>query len=343
MVNLINWWGSNNDIQDTWFITFFESCCKQFIDADHSRINVYTVFGPTSNIVKANKENVNIFFTGENTNIMHTHYSNETQISNYMDIILSFFNKTSKSIRFPLWLTYWNFELKGLFEIPITEKDNKAIIVVSHNANGFRTKVCEKIKSKNIEVNSSTTCISNTQIVKVEGGSKGKIETLKKYKYNICCENSICEGYVTEKIFECFAGGCIPIYSGCKNVESKILYSDQIVYIDEIDEKLNKNENLNLDLNRVWKPEALVYIYSVYLKLWSIVYRKLECKKLNDNILVVKYDCNSREQALDKIVEHWLKYNNFFVPRIHIILKDEEKFIEDFAEELYNKYNLNNF
>lgn len=38
-----------------------------------------------------------------------------------------------------------------------------------------------------------------------------KRQILKSYRYNLCPENSISPGYVTEKIPEAFASGCIPI------------------------------------------------------------------------------------------------------------------------------------
>jgi len=55
------------------------------------------------------------------------------------------------------------------------------------------------------------------------GTVKDKIETLKNYRFCICYEN-MCniKGYITEKIFDAFAAGCIPIYWGASNVEDYI-------------------------------------------------------------------------------------------------------------------------
>ncbi len=44
--------------------------------------------------------------------------------------------------------------------------------------------------------------------------SEQKHETLLKYKFNICFENSSYPGYLTEKLFDAFFAGCIPIYWG---------------------------------------------------------------------------------------------------------------------------------
>nr|WP_272916661.1 glycosyltransferase family 10 [Helicobacter saguini] len=43
---------------------------------------------------------------------------------------------------------------------------------------------------------------------------KNKIEWLKDYKFNLCFENSSYPGYLTEKLFDAFAAGCVPIYWG---------------------------------------------------------------------------------------------------------------------------------
>jgi len=50
-----------------------------------------------------------------------------------------------------------------------------------------------------------------------------KISLLKNYKFSICYENirSI-PGYITEKIFDCFFAGCVPVYWGANNVTDHI-------------------------------------------------------------------------------------------------------------------------
>jgi hypothetical protein len=43
---------------------------------------------------------------------------------------------------------------------------------------------------------------------------QSKFDLLKEYKFCLCPENSIYDGYVTEKLIDAYAGGCVPIYSG---------------------------------------------------------------------------------------------------------------------------------
>jgi len=45
-----------------------------------------------------------------------------------------------------------------------------------------------------------------------------KFDLLSEYKFCLCPENSIYDGYVTEKLIDAYAGGCVPIYSGDMSV-----------------------------------------------------------------------------------------------------------------------------
>ena len=50
-----------------------------------------------------------------------------------------------------------------------------------------------------------------------------KGEVLRRYKFAICFENAKdFKGYVTEKIFDCFAARCVPIYLGASNISELV-------------------------------------------------------------------------------------------------------------------------
>ena len=52
-----------------------------------------------------------------------------------------------------------------------------------------------------------------------KGAISSKKNTLTKYKFAICYENAKdISGYITEKIFDCFIAGCVPIYLGPQNI-----------------------------------------------------------------------------------------------------------------------------
>ncbi len=56
-----------------------------------------------------------------------------------------------------------------------------------------------------------------------KGSIESKREVLQKYKFAICYENvRDIPGYITEKIFDCFFAGCVPVYWGAPNVTDHI-------------------------------------------------------------------------------------------------------------------------
>lgn len=61
------------------------------------------------------------------------------------------------------------------------------------------------------------------------GKAESKSDTLGNYTFAICFENSILNGWITEKIFDCFFAGTIPIYLGAPDIEA---YVPQDCFID---------------------------------------------------------------------------------------------------------------
>ena len=58
------------------------------------------------------------------------------------------------------------------------------------------------------------------------------LEVLNKYKFIICFENSYNDGYITEKIFNCFLANTIPLYSG-SNIVDKFFNTNSFINIPE--------------------------------------------------------------------------------------------------------------
>ncbi|HZR95367.1 MAG TPA: glycosyltransferase family 10 [Gaiellaceae bacterium] len=54
------------------------------------------------------------------------------------------------------------------------------------------------------------------------GAVASKAATLGGYTFAICFENMILEGWITEKVFDCFYAGTVPIYLGAPDVEQWI-------------------------------------------------------------------------------------------------------------------------
>jgi hypothetical protein len=62
-----------------------------------------------------------------------------------------------------------------------------------------------------------------------KGECESKYEVLSQYKFSLCFENMAMKGYVTEKIFDCFYAGTVPLYLGAENISDLVPES---AYID---------------------------------------------------------------------------------------------------------------
>lgn len=99
-----------------------------------------------------------------------------------------------------------------------------------------------------------------------------KISILQYYRFCICFENTIgLQGYITEKIFSCFAAGCIPIYWGSENIEH---YIPKSCFIDYRDFKNNTElyhyiSTMSQDKYQEYVEEIKKYLASEQANLFS--------------------------------------------------------------------------
>ncbi len=54
------------------------------------------------------------------------------------------------------------------------------------------------------------------------GAPEDKTETMGPYKFSICFENCEVPGWVSEKVYDCLAAGCIPVYLGAPDITSYV-------------------------------------------------------------------------------------------------------------------------
>ena len=103
-----------------------------------------------------------------------------------------------------------------------------------------------------------------------------KLECLQNYKFSICYENAKeIPGYITEKIFDSMAAGCIPVYWGAPNIQQYVPEecfvdrrqfksdADLVSYLlqmreSEYDSRLNAIASyLESQAHRLFEPEAV--------------------------------------------------------------------------------------
>lgn len=91
------------------------------------------------------------------------------------------------------------------------------------------------------------------------GGGMNKFECIKNYKFYLCYENTTnVRGYISEKIFHCFAAGCIPIYWGSTNITD---YIPENCFIDR--RKFSTNEELYNFIKNITEAEFADYINNI--------------------------------------------------------------------------------
>ncbi len=91
-----------------------------------------------------------------------------------------------------------------------------------------------------------------------------KRNVLEKYRFSICYENARdIPGYITEKIFDCFFAGCVPVYWGANNVADHI---PQECFIDK--RNFERYDELYEFMNRISDIDYMQYLINIerYLK-----------------------------------------------------------------------------
>ncbi|MBP9682568.1 MAG: hypothetical protein KBD76_14265 [Bacteriovorax sp.] len=118
-------------------------------------------------------------------------------------------------------------------------------------------KIFRKLKILNLLPKNSSRCY--------KGRVDEKIAVLRTYKFALCFENAKdIDGYITEKIFDCFFAGTIPIYWGPSNINQII---PENCYIERT--KFNTHEDLYHFLKKLTDEDILAYQKNIELFLKS--------------------------------------------------------------------------
>ena len=91
------------------------------------------------------------------------------------------------------------------------------------------------------------------------GEITSKRTILEQYKFSICYENiRDIPGYITEKIFDCFFAGCVPIYLGASNVTD---YIPENTFIDK--RKFSDYAELFGYMNELSEDDYMHYLHAI--------------------------------------------------------------------------------
>ena len=237
-----------------YFLKPVVASCPQFkiVRQYKPHIQIFSVYRNNKKI-KTSNARIKIFYTPENVN-RPEYFLYKNNCIDSVNLSMGYdYLEADNYLRFPLWLLWFFSSANSKDDIKIIlnnsteqrEKTKFCSLIASHDTSGLRTNIYNDI-SKIAKVNCPGKLLHNDDTLynydSLSDDHKGnKFKYLQPFKFNICPENSISKGYVTEKLFECLLSGCIPVYNGwSKNPEPDIINPNIILWYDQFDEQNNK-------------------------------------------------------------------------------------------------------
>jgi len=115
--------------------------------------------------------------------------------------------------------------------------ENQLLLTREREISEYRSKNFAAVVSNPEQIRAHfIACLQRKEKVEIFGklGKRisNKDETLNKFNFNICFENDLYPGYVTEKAVEAYLSGCIPIWRG--NDAGQFFNKDAIIDVTEM-------------------------------------------------------------------------------------------------------------
>lgn len=232
-------------------VYFIDEYCKSHQYTDNYDEASFIIIGSffnkkTISIVNSLKCKKLIFIT-EPWKYSSSHLKRLVERQKY-DKLIGCVSQSDKRIKFPLYLMDFNFAEENKFisvnnYVKSCDFNSKQFccLINRHDEYNTRTKIYEKIKNID-KIICPGKLFNNTSNEELE--KMGKIEYLKKFKFNICPENSYIDGYITEKLFHCCLAGSIPIYyGGFDDIDAKVFNKNRILFYDSTDSSIDEIYN----------------------------------------------------------------------------------------------------
>ena len=286
---LFNFW-EHRRWEDFWLWRFLNRPRLRAALADRT-VAFISVFGPVE-VAQRVRADVKVFFTGENLDF-YPAYRNHLRET--VDFALGFDDlEASGYMRFPLWLLSCfppDLDPEGVAarlrqftanRRDLLERPNMvASLVASHDTSGIRGAIADlfgeigEVHYGGRFRNSGST---------VPPGGDFKHQFIRQFPFQICPENSARDGYVTEKLFQAIAAGCVPIYWGANQPpEPDILNQDAILFYepDQPDKLAEALRSLRDDPDKLrqfrdmppFQPDAADRIFAYYSDLEKLFLR----------------------------------------------------------------------
>lgn len=260
------------DFDNNWLVRFLR---KNFPD-NKKRI---AFFGPLGKpfFLRKNMDAKKVFFTQEDVDhpLTKIHLFYGDYGLPWVDLGLGFGERQEGNyLRFPYWLTTTfapdstpddiSRRIKAI-NTGNYEKTQECGLLSSHDKKGTRQMILRDVQ-RVMDVKLAGRWKNNTRDL-WDKYNNDKYAYLKTFKFNICAENNNTPNYVTEKLFDAFICGCVPLYYGAdNNPEPGIVNREAVVFWNkdgdnsanlELIKRLNTKENDFADFIR--QPKILPY------------------------------------------------------------------------------------
>ena len=200
-----------------------------------------------------------VFYTGENLDkrYLEMKHKFDTYALDYVDFSMGFhLIDHEKYLRFPLWVWYH-------FPPEVTEEEIEKTVDSWNSLNYPKSKDVVNVSSHD-HWNSRVVIANDVETVtNISYGGNWRKNTdelhtvfknnkkafIKQFRFNVCPENTMSDGYVTEKIFDSIRCDCIPLYAGGGNyLEPEVINPNAILKWD-IRENADNSDSLELFKN----------------------------------------------------------------------------------------------
>lgn len=234
-IKFFNWWNVSKNPDET----FFARLIKNNVSRDKT-FNIFSVHGNPDDF-KNFKGERKILIADEEILTWPWYDGYQGYLLDYADLVFgNDYLDAPKYMRFPYIL--WRFLEDKPDKNFIAEKVDKinsarstckyeCCSVSLHDMMNTRAPICDRLKYI-LQIHYAGKWRNNTDELQTKYGDD-KLNYVHEFKFNVCSENVNRFGYVSEKIFDAFEAGAIPIYYGSdNNPEEGIINKDAVLFWD---------------------------------------------------------------------------------------------------------------
>lgn len=263
-----------NGIRDHWLVRFAQyRGVDSALKRTHDTLSFIGVHDHPFHTIRYNRSKFKVFTTWENIHVPNwaSHHDNYFIDDERVQFALGFdYGDKEKYIRFPYWLLTAFSPTDSLQDIKTKcerinrnfgsnykERKKFCAFICRYDYFGDRAALAD-IVEKVAPLNYPSGFRHNDDDLRGVY-SDNKYKYLSQFKFNLCPENSNSDGYVTEKLFDAFSSGCIPVYWGSNNnPEPGIINPNSIVFLSpngdngsavKLLQELNDHENAFLQFS----------------------------------------------------------------------------------------------